>query len=192
MMREPKLLPSMSTKTPSPNKHSRNAGAAAKKDEARPRSRAVATPRIREMRPASCLALLRRQTVGRMAFSFHDRVDITPIHYVYSEGWLFARTSHGAKMTTIQHVPWVALEVDEVRSVFDWQSVVVHGTVYMMERDAGPTEARLWSKGIKLLQRLVPGTGTDDDPVPFRTLVFGIHASSMSGRKSSTAGGTGA
>lgn len=147
------------------------------------------SPRIREMRPASCLALLRRHAVGWLAFSFHDRVDITPIHYVYSDGWLFARTSHGAKMTTIRHTPWVAFGVDEVTGVFDWRSVVVRGAVYTLERDAGPTETKLWRRGIELLQRIVAGTGSDNDPVPFRTLVFGIHVDSMTGRMSSSAGG---
>jgi nitroimidazol reductase NimA-like FMN-containing flavoprotein (pyridoxamine 5'-phosphate oxidase superfamily) len=142
-------------------------------------------PYIREMGAASCLALLRREIVGRMAFSFHDRVDITPIHYVYANKWVFARTSHGAKMTTIAHVPWVAFEVDEVRSVFEWKSVVVHGTVYLAERDAGPTEARRWRTGIELLKRIVPETGTTHDPVAFRSLVFGIHIESLTGRISS-------
>lgn len=175
------------TKTSCPGKRSRKTGAAPEKDASR--SHAVTTPHVCEMSAASCLSLLRRQTVGRLAFSFHDRVDITPIHYVYSQRWLFARTAHGAKMTTMQHVPWVAFEVDEIEGVFDWKSVVVHGTVYTMERDGGPNEARLWRTGIKRLERIVPGTGTDDDPVPFRTVVFGIHVDSMSGRMSSTAGG---
>ena len=148
--------------------------------------RAVTAPHIAAMRPASCLALLRRHSVGRMAYTFHNRVDITPIHYVYSDGWLFARTSHGAKMTTIQHVPWVAFEIDEVQGVFDWRSVVVHGTVYIMARDGSPTEVKLWSKGIALLTRIVPATGTADDPVPYRTLVFGIHVDTITGRTSSS------
>ncbi len=148
---------------------------------------ALGAPRVRELRPDECLALLQRRSVGRLAFSFHDRVDITPIHYVYSLGWIFARTSHGAKMETIQHVPWVALEVDEETSPVEWESVVVHGTVYTMERNGGITEAKLWSRGIELLRRIVPGTGSEDDPVPFRSVVFGIHVDSMTGRKATPA-----
>ena len=144
-------------------------------------------PRIATMRSADCIALLERHTVGRMAYTYRDRVDITPIHYVYSDGWLFARTSDGAKMTTIRHVPWVAFEVDEIHGVFDWTSVVVHGTVYRMPRDGAPTEAKQWSKGMVLLKRIVSETGTPDDPVPFRTVVFGIHVDAISGRSSSSA-----
>ena len=147
-------------------------------------------PRIVTMRPADCLALLERHTVGRMAYTFRNRVDITPIHYVYADGWLFARTSDGAKMTTIRHAPWVAFEVDEIHGVFDWKSVVVHGTVYRMARDGAPTEVRQWSKGMALLKRIVPETGTPDDPVPFRTVVFGIHIDTISGRSSTGARAT--
>ena len=143
-------------------------------------------PRITAMSEASCLALLQRHAVGRMAYSFHDRVDITPIHYVFADGWLFARTSHGAKMATIEHSPWVAFEVDEIESVFEWRSVVVHGTVSEMPRDGSPLDAQHWSRGIELLRRIVPATGTADDPVPFRTLVFGIHVDAVTGRASTT------
>lgn len=149
------------------------------------------SPRIRELRPAECLALLRQQAVGRMAFSLHDRVDLLPIHYVYSDGWLFARTSHGRKMITLAHSPWVAFEVDEVRGIFDWKSVVVHGTVYRMESGGASIEAALWEKGIAALKDLIPGTGTYADPVAYRSVVFGIHINDMSGRvsHSGSAGG---
>jgi nitroimidazol reductase NimA-like FMN-containing flavoprotein (pyridoxamine 5'-phosphate oxidase superfamily) len=29
--------------------------------------------------------------------------------------------------------PWAAFEIDEIRSPFDWESVVVKGTVYVVE-----------------------------------------------------------
>ena len=143
-------------------------------------------PRITSMSESSCLALLQRHAVGRMAHTFHDRVDITPIHYVFADGWLYARTSHGAKMTTIEHSPWVAFEVDEIESVFEWRSVVVHGAAHEMPRDGSPLDAQHWSRGIELLRRIVPAAGTAGDPVPERTLVFGIHVDSVTGRASTT------
>ena len=143
-------------------------------------------PVIRVMRRAACEALLRRHVVGRIAFSFHDRVDIVPIHYVLQEGWLFARTSRGAKLTTMRHSPWVAFEVDEVDGIFDWRSVVVHGTVYEIAPDAAGTGGALWTRGVAALRKLIPKTGTEADPVPFRSVVFGIHIDTMTGRSSSS------
>ena len=143
-------------------------------------------PRITEMHPDACHALLQLHHVGRMAYSFHDRVDIVPIHYVYSDGWLFARTSHGRKVDVLAHAPWVAFEVDEIDDVFDWRSVVVHGTAHAMDRDGSPLDAEHWARGMELLREVVPETGTDDDPVPYRTLVFGIYVHTVTGRVSTT------
>jgi hypothetical protein len=143
-------------------------------------------PRITEMTLEACRALLKRHHVGRMAYCLHDRVDIAPIHYVYADEWLFARTSHGHKMATLAHAPWVAFEVDEIDDVFDWHSVVVHGTVHTMEREGSPGDADHWARGIQLLREIVPETGTTDDPVPFRELVFGIFLDTVTGRVSTT------
>jgi len=84
---------------------------------------------IDELDRDEIVALLSRNHVGRIAFSMHDRVDIQPIHYVYSDGWLYGRTSHGAKFATLMKNRWVAFEVDEVTTLFDWTSAVVHGAV---------------------------------------------------------------
>lgn len=176
----------MTARTQSPRRASKSrARTPASSATARPA--AARSPHIVSMRPADSLALIQRHTVGRMAYTYRNRVDITPIHYVYSDGWLFARTSEGAKMTTLRHAPWVAFEVDEVDAVFDWKSVVVHGTAYRMARDGAPAEGKLWSKGMELLKRIVPETGTSGDPVPFRTVVFGIHVDTISGRSCSSA-----
>jgi nitroimidazol reductase NimA-like FMN-containing flavoprotein (pyridoxamine 5'-phosphate oxidase superfamily) len=138
------------------------------------------------MRADACHALLQRHHVERMAYCFHDRVDIAPIHYVFSDNWLFARTSYGHKMDVVAHAPWVAFEVDEIEDVFDWRSVVVHGTAYLMEREGSPIDAEHWARGIALLREIVPEAGTDDDPVAFRKLVFGIFVHTVTGRVSTT------
>lgn len=143
-------------------------------------------PRVSEMTPDACQELLKRHSVGRMAYCLHDRVDIAPIHYVYSDGWLFARTSHGHKMDALAHAPWAAFEVDEIDDVFDWRSVVVHGTVHTMERQGSPIDAEHWVRGVELLREIVPETGTDDDPVPYRELVFGVYVDTVTGRVSTT------
>jgi uncharacterized protein len=155
----------------------------------RPRTTAAAPPVgpfFGKMSALACAALLRRHSVGRLAFSFHDRVDIVPIHYVFDGPWIFGRTSPGTKLTVIRHNPWVAFEVDEQSGLFDWRSVVVHGTLHTLEPDDPPSRARAWRRGMSLLQRLVPETGGSDDPVPFRTVTFGIHVDSVSGRTASS------
>ena len=55
----------------------------------------ASTPQFSELSEKSAHALLARNHVGRIAFSFKDQVDIQPIHYVYDERWLLGRTAVG-------------------------------------------------------------------------------------------------
>src|ERR1700680_2898471 len=105
-------------------------------------------PMIKELRRDEMEALLARNNIGRLAYAFADRVDIEPIHYVYADGWIYGRTSRGAKLETIQHNRWVAFEVDEVRGLFDWRSVVVRGCVYFLSADSPLPEQHSFVHGL--------------------------------------------
>jgi uncharacterized protein len=145
-------------------------------------------PSFHEMQPAEAKALLARLHVGRIAFSFHDRVDIEPIHYVYEDDWIYGRTSPGMKLMTIRHNRWVAIEIDEVESLFEWKSVVVRGGFYVLSPDGPEHERDAWQRGVELLRRLVPGTLTEEDPVPFRTVLFRIAVQEITGRTAALCG----
>lgn len=139
---------------------------------------------IRALDRDECLTLLTRQTVGRVAFAFHDRVDIQPIHYRYAQGFLYGRTSEGAKLETLAHNRWVAFEVDEVRGTFDWTSVVVRGAFYRLDlASAVPKERDEAARAAALLDSVVPNTLALGDPAPFRTVLFRIHVDEVTGRR---------
>jgi len=146
----------------------------------------AATPKFRDLSQRAMNDLLGRNHVGRLGFSFHDQVDIRPIHYVYQDGWLFGRTSPGDKLLTLRHNQWVAFEVDEITGPFDWQSVIVRGTFYRVENEGNEHDRRLFARAMNAVRQLAPAALTDDDPVPFRTELFGISIDSMTGRSCST------
>jgi uncharacterized protein len=140
------------------------------------------TPVIRDLSRSECEAILARHHVGRIAFASGTRVDIEPLHYVFADGWIYCRTSRGAKVSIIEHHRWVAFEVDEVDGLFDWRSVVVRGGVYFLDSESPAIDQHSFAHGVDLLRALVPGTGTEDDPVPFRLLVMRIHLDEVTGR----------
>lgn len=131
-------------------------------------------------------AILSRNNIGRIAYSFHDRTEIEPIHYVYEDGWLYGRTSPGAKVATLTHHRWAAFEVDEVDGPFDWRSVVVHGAVYLLTAPGSTASDAEVSRGLTLLRRFAPETLTNGDPTPFRTVLFRLSAAEITGRCATT------
>lgn len=141
-------------------------------------------PAIHTLSIAQCRAMLARNRIGRIAFAIDERVDIEPIHFVYRDGWIFGRTSPGTKAAALRYNPWVAFEVDESEGVFDWRSVVVHGTLYFLDEEGPAASLATREKAIALLKRLVPDLGTPFDPVAHRSLVFGIHVTTYTGRAS--------
>ena len=138
---------------------------------------------FRDMSRDEIEAMLLRNKVGRLAFSFHDRVDIQPIHYVYERGWLYGRTSEGEKIASLTHNQWVAFEVDEVNDVFDWRSIVVHGSFWILHPRGSPRAEEVWAKAAALVTRIVPGALTEHDPVAFRQTLFRIAVSDVRGRE---------
>ena len=127
--------------------------------------------------------MIARNNIARLAFAFHDRVDVQPIHYVYERGWLYGRTSEGEKIATLRHNQWVALEIDEIKDTFDWRSVVIHGSFWRIQPLGSPRAEEVWAKAAELVSRIVPESLTDKDPVPFRQILFRIAVSDVRGRE---------
>lgn len=150
---------------------------------------AGSAPFIEDLTRQDSETILARNQVGRLAFSFQDRVNVVPVHFVYDQGWIYGRTSPGGKLVHILRNRRVAFEVDEHSSLFDWRSVVVHGTLYRIDRDTSDTE-QVYNKAVALLQRLLPATLTGSDPVPFRSQLFRIHAAEITGRSATPTGGS--
>jgi len=136
-------------------------------------------PIMRVLKGDEAQALLARNQVGRIAFSQRDRVDVEPVHYVYDAPWIFGRTSTGAKLLTLAHNQWCAFETDDVRGLFDWESVVVKGP---FSPQGSPHATWDYDRAVAALRRLLPETLTADDPTPQRDVVFGVHVSEIFGR----------
>ena len=151
-----------------------------------------AKARIRELKRVEIETILGRNHVGRLAFSFQDRVDIRPIHYVYRNSSIYGYTSEGTKIEAIAHNMWVAFEVDEVRATFDWRSVIVRGGFYVISStgtrypdpaDTAVQEDFEYSQALAALRLFLPDAMTASDPTPFRRIVFRIQLDEATGRE---------
>jgi nitroimidazol reductase NimA-like FMN-containing flavoprotein (pyridoxamine 5'-phosphate oxidase superfamily) len=131
------------------------------------------------------LDVLRRNHVGRIAYSFADRVDIEPLHYALDEGdglVLCLRTSPGSKVAKLKHNQWAAFEVDEIEGPFAWRSVVAHGSVYPVDDLEGGERAELRARTIAAIRRAYPAAFASDDPASFRTTLLRFYVDVVTGR----------
>jgi len=143
-------------------------------------------PVFRKLNANETIAILARNHVARVAYTFHDRVDIEPISYVFAGGAIYMRTSPGSKLATLAHMPWVAFEVDEVDGPFDWRSVVVYGTVYLLHEDGSPTERTTYRFAVEQLRALVRHALEGDDPTPARRVLVRLQPGELTGREART------
>jgi len=144
-------------------------------------------PTFRDLDASEAAELLARNHVGRIAYSFHNVIDIEPIGYIYADGVIYMRTQPGSKLETLAHAPWVAFEVDEVRGPFDWQSVVARGTVYVLDNTGSQLSQASYRVAVQHLRTLIPHAFGDQDPTPERTVVLQIHPDSVVGREARSA-----
>jgi nitroimidazol reductase NimA-like FMN-containing flavoprotein (pyridoxamine 5'-phosphate oxidase superfamily) len=111
-----------------------------------------------------------------------SRVDIEPVSYVATGSWLFMRSAEGTKLEALAHNPYVAFEVDEISSPFDWRSVVARGTIYLMADGERYVDQETVERAVQALRSFQPQALLDEDPTPFRRTVYGLHIDLLTGR----------
>ena len=140
-------------------------------------------PQARVLDENDIHSILGRNTVGRLAFCWSGRADIRPLHYVYSSGKIYGRTSVGAKFAhSNAFAAPVAFEVDEIESVLKWKSVIAYGSFSILTGDG--QDAGEWEAAVRLLRRVIKEAFGAEDPVPERDVVFRVVVQEVTGRAS--------
>src|SRR5207253_1387351 len=95
--------------------------------------------------------------IGRVAFVNVDhQIELHPLHYVWAHDAIYGRTSFGSKYAAWMHRPYVAFEVDEIDGTFDWRSVLVHGTVYVLTDGGTSSEREDFRRASAAIRELLP------------------------------------
>ena len=71
-----------------------------------------------------------------------------------------------------------------MHAMFHWTSVVVKGSFHLLDPELGSPDT--YRRALELLSTLVPETFSPDDPVPHRTILFGVNIQEITGRASRT------
>ena len=82
---------------------------------------------IHDMNAQECRDLLARLGVGRLACARDNQPYIIPVYFAYEPDRLYGFATIGRKIDWMRSNPLVCVEADEVRTHFEWQSVIVLG-----------------------------------------------------------------
>jgi len=71
--------------------------------------------------------VLKNQLVGRIGCSVNNETYVVPISYAYDGNYIYCHTTEGKKMEMMRKNPKVCFQVDEMKDMANWKSVLVQG-----------------------------------------------------------------
>ncbi len=90
-----------------------------------------------ELTPLQCLELLREEKVGHLAVISEGVPYVTPVSYVVSDHTVAMRVGEGRRVRAVRENPNAGFEVSRYNTeTGEWTSVIVEGTVRIVEDDA--------------------------------------------------------
>jgi nitroimidazol reductase NimA-like FMN-containing flavoprotein (pyridoxamine 5'-phosphate oxidase superfamily) len=131
--------------------------------------------------------VLRQETVGRIAYIADGWPTIVPITFVYNgEGYVFCHSAEGHKTTWMRQNPQVGFEVEQIRSMSDWRTVVARGTFELLAPDQDEKimdfAARLFAAGPPGARVLDRHEDVHRREGIVRPVMFRLHLTEISGR----------
>lgn len=96
-------------------------------------------------------SFLHSHMVGRIGCSADGVTYVVPISYAYDGEYIYCHTREGMKIDIMRKNPAVCFQVDELKDIANWRSVITHG---VFEELKEPAEREAGLK--KLLDRILP------------------------------------
>jgi len=82
---------------------------------------------LRELNNTQIEALLTDQLTGRIGCHSTDVIYIVPVNYVYDGVNIYCQSVKGMKIDMMRANPEVCFEVDNIKDITNWQSVICWG-----------------------------------------------------------------
>lgn len=95
--------------------------------------------------------LLKHQLVGRIGCSADDIPYVIPVSYVLDGDYVYVHTYPGMKLDIMRKNPKVCFQVDDTRTLANWQSVICRGVFEELKEEADQRYALK-----KLQERILP------------------------------------
>jgi hypothetical protein len=82
---------------------------------------------ISELSPQQIERVLHEQVIGRIGCHAGGRTYVVPVTYAYDAGTILSHTGEGLKVQMMREAPEVCFEVEDLRHLPRWSSVIIQG-----------------------------------------------------------------
>ena len=72
-------------------------------------------------------SILSTQMIGRIGCHADEKIMVVPMAYVYDNGFIYGHSKEGMKINIMRSNPRVCFEIDVLKDMQNWQSVIVWG-----------------------------------------------------------------
>ena len=112
----------------------------------------------RNLKEKEAIELLSNNYIGHLGYLSGSYPHVVPITYYYDEAThtITSYSSEGHKIDAMRKNPMVSLCVDDIRSVANWESVLVHGTFTELTGIDAKHMLRQFSEGVKSIINRAP------------------------------------
>jgi nitroimidazol reductase NimA-like FMN-containing flavoprotein (pyridoxamine 5'-phosphate oxidase superfamily) len=83
---------------------------------------------LRELADNQIDDLLKNQLIGRIGCHSNDLIYVVPVNYIYEAPGIYCHSAKGLKIDLMRNNPQVCFEVDDIKDMTNWQSVILWGT----------------------------------------------------------------
>ena len=92
--------------------------------------------------------LLKSELIGRVGCFDGNKVYVVPITFAYNDGYIYGHTKDGLKIQMMRNNPDVCFEIDWMKDLSNWKSVIVYGIFEELKGDEA-------NKGLEILMKSI-------------------------------------
>jgi nitroimidazol reductase NimA-like FMN-containing flavoprotein (pyridoxamine 5'-phosphate oxidase superfamily) len=82
---------------------------------------------LRDLNDAQIEELLKKEVTGRIGCHSAGVTYIVPVNYLYDDGNIYCHSIKGMKIDMMRKNPEICFEVDNIKDITNWQSVIAWG-----------------------------------------------------------------
>ncbi len=134
--------------------------------------------------------ILKSNVIGRLGCCSQQKMYVVPVTYCYDGEFVFGHTVEGMKVKMLRENPSCCLEVDIMKNMTNWKSVIAWGIFEeLKDKEAEQAMEKLIARLAPLIpsetshpQRMGPSSGTRTSTFAKNPVIYRIRLTEKSGR----------